>query len=126
MQRDSPPPPPGWGGIPHRPGVLKNRPHVASRINIRGYRAGFLFVVALFVGVMVFTLVTELRSNEKVDDLVTQGLERDRLIALIRVDVLLLKDAVDEHIKAATDEERTDADEEMAFIIDEISQSSDQ
>jgi two-component system, OmpR family, sensor kinase len=99
---------------------------VASRISIRGYRAGFLFVVALLAGVAAFTLWTELRSNEQVDELVNQALERDRLIALIRVDALLLEEAVDEHIKAGTDQERTDADEEMAFIIDEISQSSDE
>ncbi|MBI3182830.1 MAG: MCP four helix bundle domain-containing protein [Myxococcales bacterium] len=96
-----------------------------SRFSIRGYRAGFLFVVALLAGVAGFTLWSEVRASERVNDLVEQALERAALMATIRVDALLLEQAVEDHIKASTDEERKEADEEMVFILDEIRASSD-
>jgi signal transduction histidine kinase len=98
---------------------------VTSSIYIRGYRAGFLFVVALLAGVAAFTLVSEVRTNERVDTLVGHALDRAELIALIRVDSLLLKDAVDDHINATNDEDRKDADDVMAFMLDEMRTSSD-
>jgi two-component system, OmpR family, sensor kinase len=97
---------------------------LASRISIPGYRAGFLFVVALLAGVAAFTLWSELRTNERIDALVEQGLERSSLIATIRVDALQLEEAVDLHIKAQTDQERTEANEEMEFILEEIESAS--
>jgi two-component system OmpR family sensor kinase len=96
-----------------------------TQISIRGYRAGFLFVVALLAGVATFTLWSALSTNAEVDALVERALERDQLIALIRVDALLLEEAVETHIKAVTDEERSEADQQMAFILDEIKRSSD-
>ncbi len=99
---------------------------MSSRISIRGYRAGYLFVIALLGGVAVFSLWSELRTKAKVNTLVSKALERDALIALIRVDALLLEAAVDDHIRAVTDEERKDADDEMNFILDEIRTASDQ
>ena len=95
-----------------------------SRISLRGYWAGFLFVVVLLAAVAGFTLFTEGRTNERVNSLVGQALERDSLIALIRVDALLLEEAVDDHIKGSTDEERKSADDEMAFILEEIKSAS--
>jgi two-component system OmpR family sensor kinase len=104
--------------------VLDEGSIVASPISIPGYRAGFLFVVALLAGVAGFTLWSELRTNERIDALVEQGLERAALIATIRVDALQLEQAVDLHIKAQTDEERTDANEEMEYILEEIESAS--
>ncbi len=95
-------------------------------IGIRGYRAGFLFVVALLAGVATFTLVSELRANERVDQLVSTGLERASLIATIRVDALLLEEAVETHIKASTDQERKEAEEEMEAILEEVKAASEQ
>ncbi|MGQ0504992.1 MAG: MCP four helix bundle domain-containing protein, partial [Myxococcaceae bacterium] len=94
---------------------------VTYRISIRGYRAGFLFVVALLIGVSVFTLWADLRTNERVDALVTQAFIRDALIGRIRVAALTLESAVDAHIRATTDEERSAADEEMENTLDDIS-----
>jgi signal transduction histidine kinase len=98
---------------------------VTSTISIRGYRAGFVFVVALLAGVATFTLWAELRTNERIDTLVGHALERAELIALIRVDALLLNNAVDDHIRSTRDEERKEADDVMAFMLDEIKSSSD-
>ncbi|MHB8879827.1 MAG: sensor histidine kinase, partial [Myxococcaceae bacterium] len=64
-------------------------------------------------------------TNDRVDILVSQALDRAGLIALIRVDALLLKDAVDDHIRAVTDAERKEADDVMAFILEEIRTSSE-
>ena len=104
--------------------MLHEDSSVPSRISIPGYRAGFLFVVALLAGVAAFTLWSELRTNERIDALVEQGLERSTLIATIRVDALQLEQAVNLHIEAQTDEERTDANEEMEYILDEIETAS--
>ncbi len=97
---------------------------MTSRISIRGYRAGFLFVVALLIGVSVFTLWTDLRTNEKVDALVSQALARDGLIGRIRVDALTLESAVDAHIRANTDEERAAASAKMEDTLDDISMAT--
>lgn len=96
-----------------------------SSFSIRAARTGFLFVVALLAGVTAFTLWREVRTNEKVNNLVEQALERASLIATIRVDALLLEEAVDAHIKAASDQERKDADEEMVYILEEIRSSGE-
>lgn len=98
---------------------------MTSGISIRGYRTGFVFVVALLALVAAFTLWREVRTNAQVDDLVEKGLERGALIATIRVDALQLEEAVREHIKAATDEERKEADDEMELLLDEIRAASD-
>lgn len=95
------------------------------RFSIRGSRAAFFLVVVLLAGVSAFTLYSELRTAQKVDQLVNDSLERERLIGLIRVDAVLLKDAVDAHINATTDEEREHADHAMDVILDEIQRSSD-
>ncbi len=94
-------------------------------ISIRGYRASFLFVVAMLAGVAAFTLWSELRTNSRVDALVGQTLDRAELIALIRVDAQLLKDAVDDHINATTPEASKEADDVMAFLLEEIRTSSE-
>ena len=104
--------------------MLDEASSLASRISIPGYRAGFLFVVALLAGVAAFTLWSELRTNERIDALVEQGLERSSLIATIRVDALQLEEAVDNHITAQTDQERADANEEMEYILEEIESAS--
>ena len=91
------------------------------RISIRGFRASFLFVVALFAAVAGFTLWDEVRTNEQEDKLVSQALIRDVLIGKMRVGALNLESAVDLHIRASTDQERNSADDRMAGILDDIS-----
>jgi signal transduction histidine kinase len=97
---------------------------VRSSLSIQGYRAGFLFVVMLLAGVTCFTLWAEIRTNEKVDALVSQALTRDMLIGRIRVDALSLESAVEAHILAADDDARAAADERMAHILEDISVAS--
>jgi two-component system, OmpR family, sensor kinase len=96
-----------------------------KRFSIRGSRAAFLAVVLLLAGVSAFTLYSELRTAQKVDQLVNDSLERERLIGLIRVDAVLLKDAVDAHINASNDEEREHADKAMDVILAEIQSASE-
>lgn len=97
----------------------------AERFSIRGSRVAFLAVVLLLAGVSAFTLFSELRTAQKVDQLVNDSLEREQLIGLIRVDAVLLKDAVDAHINATDDEEREHADKAMDVILAEIQRASD-
>ena len=101
-------------------------PKTTARISFRGYRGGFLFVVALLAGVAGFSMWRELRTAERVDTLVSQALGRDVLIGRIRVDALNLENAVDAHIQAANDEERSAADDHMEQILEDISLASQQ
>lgn len=97
----------------------------AERFSIRGSRVAFLAVVLLLAGVSAFTLYSELKTAQKVNQLVNDSLEREQLIGLIRVDAVLLKDAVDAHINATDDEEREHADKAMDVILAEIQRSSE-
>jgi signal transduction histidine kinase len=97
----------------------------AERFSIRGSRVAFFSVVVLLAGVSAFTLYSELRTAQKVDQLVNDSLEREQLIGLIRVDAVLLKDAVDAHINAADDDEREQADRAMEVILAEIQRASE-
>ncbi|MFZ5469734.1 MAG: sensor histidine kinase [Myxococcota bacterium] len=98
---------------------------MTSRLSIRGYWAGFLFVVALFAAVAVFTLWNQVRTHQRVDQLVETAFERSALIATLRVDAALLEEAVNDHIRATTEEERQEADEAMDFLLSEIRSASD-
>ncbi len=95
-----------------------------SRISIWGFRASFLFVVSMLAAVAVFTLWGDIRTNAREDELVSQALERGVLISRIRVDALNLESAVDSHIRGATEQERSDADDRMAGILEDISLAS--
>lgn len=97
-----------------------------SDVPIRGYRAGFVFVVVLFAAVGGFTLLGDVRTNNRIDELVTQALERDGLIGRIRVDALALESAVDDHINAADDEDRAAADSKMEEILSDIQEARDE
>jgi len=99
---------------------------VISDVPIRGYRAGFVFVVVLFAAVGGFTLLGDVRTNNRIDELVTQALERDGLIGRIRVDALALESAVDDHINAADDEDRAAADSKMEEILSDIQEARDE
>jgi signal transduction histidine kinase len=105
--------------------VVEAKPLAAERFSIRGSRVAFFSVVALLAGVSAFTLYSELRTAQKVDQLVSDSLEREQLIALIRVDAVLLKDAVDAHINASDDEEREHADRAMDVVQTEIRRKTD-
>jgi two-component system, OmpR family, sensor kinase len=111
---------------PVSPTFLVEPPLVATeRFSIRGSRVAFFSVVVLLAGVSAFTLYSELRTAQKVDQLVSDSLEREQMIALIRVDAVLLKDAVDAHINASDDEERDHADRAMDVVKDEIRRKSE-
>ncbi|MFP2934546.1 sensor histidine kinase, partial [Pyxidicoccus sp. 3LG] len=99
---------------------------VSSRIPIRGYRAGFFFVVALLSAVTAFTLWTEVRTGQQVDALVREALERAGLIGRIRVDALSLESAIEAHIRATDDGERQAADAVMEEILADIRAASEE
>ncbi|WP_223642501.1 ATP-binding protein [Corallococcus sp. EGB] len=96
-----------------------------SRTPIRGYRAGFFFVVMLLSGVTGFMLWTEVRTGHQVDALVLEALERASLIGRIRVDVMSLESAIEAHVRASGDAERKEADAVMEDILNSIRQSSE-
>jgi signal transduction histidine kinase len=97
---------------------------LSSSVSIgRGYRTGFFFVVALLAAVAGFTLWGELRTNARIDDLVSQALERDGLIGRIRMDALTLGAAVEDHINAGTDEDRQSADTQMEESLASIKEA---
>jgi two-component system OmpR family sensor kinase len=85
-----------------------NRP-----LSFRRYRAAFFSVVALLAAVTAFTLWNELRTNARIDELFGAALEREALIARIRVDAAVLENLVDDHIRATTDDARQMADARM-------------
>ncbi|WP_224242268.1 sensor histidine kinase [Hyalangium gracile] len=96
-----------------------------ARAPIRGYRAGFLFAVALLSAVAGFTLWTEVRAGQQVDALVRQALERASLIGRIRVDALSLESAIEAHIRAKDDEGRQAANAVMEDILESIRRSTE-
>jgi signal transduction histidine kinase len=98
---------------------------LSSRTPIRGYRAGFFFVVVLLSAVTGFTLWTEVRTGRQVDGLVLEALERASLIGRIRVDAMSLESAIEAHIRATDDAQRRDADAVMADILEDIRRSSE-
>ncbi|QDE66594.1 MULTISPECIES: sensor histidine kinase [Myxococcus] len=97
----------------------------SSRIPIRGYRAGFFFVVVLLSAVTAFTLWTEVRTGSQVDGLVQEALERAGSIGRIRVDALSLEAAIEAHVRATGDAERRAADAVMEQILADIRASSE-
>gem|GEM_PF-328041 len=104
--------------------AMLDGPKLDSRISIRGFRASFFFVVSLLAAVAVFTLWGDIRTNAQEDELVSQALGRDVLISRIRVDALNLESAVDAHIRGTSEQERSDADDRMARILEDISLAS--
>lgn len=98
---------------------------MSSRQSIRGYRAGFFFVVVLLSAVTAFTLWTEVRTGRQVDALVQEALERASLIGRIRVNALSLESAIEAHIRATDDAERREADAVMEEILGDIRDASE-
>jgi len=98
---------------------------VSTRTPIRGYRAGFFFVVALLSAVTGFTLLTEVRTGAEVDALVQEALNRSGLIGRIRIDALSLESAIEAHIRATDDAEREAADAVMEEILTDIRHASE-
>ncbi|MBX5484502.1 MAG: MCP four helix bundle domain-containing protein [Myxococcaceae bacterium] len=93
---------------------------MSPQISIRGYRAGFVFVVALLASTAIFALVSERRTNERTNVLVQQALERAALIGRIRVDALSLESSVESHIRAEDDAVRKQAEDEMDESLEDI------
>ncbi|MBU8899047.1 sensor histidine kinase [Corallococcus sp. H22C18031201] len=98
---------------------------MSSRTPLRGYRAGFFFVVVLLSAVTGFTLWTEMRTGRQVDGLVGEALNRADLIGRIRVYVMSLESAIEAHIRATDDAERKEADAVMEEILSDIRLASD-
>jgi two-component system OmpR family sensor kinase len=98
---------------------------LTSRLPIRGFRAGFLVVVALLTTATAFILYSARRTNERTDRLVAASMERERLIGLLRLDASLLAQAADDHINASDDSERESADKALGVILREVQSSSD-
>ncbi len=96
-----------------------------TRAPIRGYRAGFLFAVALLSAVAVVTLWTEVRTGRQVDARVYEALERAAIIGRLRVDTLSLESAIEAHIRASDDEQRQVADTVMEEILGSIRRSTE-
>lgn len=96
-----------------------------SRTPIRGYRAGFFFVVMMLSAVTGFTLLTEVRTGHQVDALVLEALERASLIGRIRVDVMSLESAIEAHVRSTGDAERREADAVMEDILGSIRRASE-
>jgi two-component system, OmpR family, sensor kinase len=85
--------------------------------SFRRYRAAFVFVVGLLTLVAGFTLWNELHTNVRIDELFEQALVREQLIGRIRADALDLQDKVNDHIEAANDELRQEADARMEEVL---------
>lgn len=94
-------------------------------ISTRGMRLGFLAVVLLLTSGAGFSVLSARRAAERIDKLVVNSLERERLIGLMRLDAALLIHAADSHINAANDEERESANKAMDVILDEIQDTSE-
>lgn len=88
-------------------------PPVNAALSFRRYRAAFFFVVVLLAAVTGFTLWNELRTNARIDELFAAALEREALIARIRVDAAVLENLVDDHIRAPDDDAREAVDAKM-------------
>jgi signal transduction histidine kinase len=91
-----------------------------SRISLGSARAGFLTVVVLLTGSAAFSLINELRTNERINERVNRSLKAEQLISLIRLDAEQLSEAADDHINASDDEGRKRADDAMGVILQEI------
>ena len=104
----------------------EEKPRAKRVFPVRGFRAGFLLVVAMLTATAGFLMWSNARTSGRVDKLVAASLERERLIGLIRLDAALLAQAADDHIGAADDEERKSADDAMAVILREVQAAIDQ
>jgi two-component system, OmpR family, sensor kinase len=98
---------------------------VSVRVPLRGYRAGFLFAVALLAAVAAFSLWTEVRTSQQVDHLVKEALERASLIGRIRVDAFSLESAIEAHVRAMDDRQRQAANAVMEDILGGIRRSTE-
>ncbi|MCI0673722.1 MAG: ATP-binding protein [Myxococcaceae bacterium] len=94
-------------------------------LSVRVYRAGFLTVLALLSGVVLFTLWSEASMGDRLDALTQQALERAHLIGTIRVNALSLESATEAHVRATDASGRADADAVMVEILEDIRGASE-
>lgn len=94
-------------------------------ISTRALQFGFLAVVVLLTSGAAFSVLSARRAAERIDRLVANSLERERLIGLMRLDAALLIHAADSHINAANEEERQSANNAMDVILAEIKDTSE-
>jgi two-component system OmpR family sensor kinase len=99
---------------------------MSSRISIRGYRTGFLFVVSILALTAAFTVWRTTRTNQRVDSLVEHAFTRDELISRIRFSAASLEDSVDELINADTPDERKQSEDGITKTLDGIRQAREE
>jgi two-component system, OmpR family, sensor kinase len=95
-----------------------------TSLSTRVMLLGFLAVVTLMLSGAVFSLVATRQAASRIDSVVAASLERERLIGLMRLDAVLLTNAASDHINAASDEERTEADNVIDTIYRDIRETS--
>lgn len=94
------------------------------RRRTRAFQLGFLLVVVLLTSGAGFSLWSATRAAQRIDALVAESLERERLIGLTRLDAALLVQAASDHLNAGTEKEREAADQAMDVILQEIQDTS--
>lgn len=93
-------------------------------ISTRGLRLGFMAVLVLLTSGAAFSVVSARVAAARIDGLVAESLERQRMIGLMRLDTALLMSAADAHINAANAEERESANHAMDVLLTEIQDTS--
>jgi signal transduction histidine kinase len=95
------------------------------RRRTRAFQLGFLLVVVLLTSGAGFSLWSATRAARRIDVLVAESLERERLIGLTRLDAALLVQAASDHLSATTEKDREAADQAMDVILQEIRDTSE-
>ena len=93
-------------------------------IDTRAMRWGFGVVVVLLTSGAAFSVVSARRAAERIDKLVTASLERERMIGLMRLDLVLLMNAASDRISATSAAVQEDADHVMDVLLTEIQATS--
>ncbi len=93
-------------------------------VGTRAMRWGFVVVVMLLTSGATFSVVSARRAAERIDKLVAASLERERMIGLMRLDLVLLINAATDRVSATSPEVQEDADHVMDVLLTEIQATS--
>jgi two-component system, OmpR family, sensor kinase len=86
--------------------------------------AGFFSVVLLLTGSAAYSLWSTRRLAARIDALVRESLERERLIGLMRLDAILLYQDASDHINALDAAEKKSAENAMDVVLQEIEETA--